>query len=354
MLNLGYRERFKMCMNHQDTDRVPTDLWLDSNDPNVKSNLLKYTGFDRYEKLLNYLDIDIYRFKPAVRKNNENIEDEFIKFFIPNTDKKYLTLSSEFPRPLINLEDPEKLEQFQWPTADIFDYSSVEPVLDEQKHRVLWVQPGSWSPIFCRMCDLAGMEKVLMDMILNPALTEATIEKIFVFYYDVFQKTLEATKGRLDVFSFGDDYASQIDMMFDLRLWKKYFKGPMKKLCELIKSYGVLISFHSCGAINKLMPDLIDLGIDIIFPIQPKAKGMDAEHLKKEYGNDIVFYGGIDIQEIMPYGTEQEVRSEVSRVTQILGKGGGYILASGHSILEDVPQANVIAMYDEVRRMAFR
>jgi uroporphyrinogen decarboxylase len=114
------------------------------------------------------------------------------------------------------------------------------------------------------------------------------------------------------------------------------------------------VSFHSCGSVEKIIPDLIDAGVDILFPIQPKAKNMGAEHLKKEFGKDVVFYGGIDLQEILPYGTEQQVRDEVNRVINILGKDGGYIMASAHGMLKDVPQANILAMYDEVRRISFR
>jgi uroporphyrinogen decarboxylase len=354
VLNLDYKERFKRCMNHEETDRVPVDLWIDSHDPAVKANLLKSTGFDKYENLLDYLDIDLYRFKSTILQDKLNPESELEKYFIPSNDEKLLTLSSEMPRPLLNVEEPEELVNFVWPSPDVFDYAGLLKFTESQENRVLWAQPGDWSPFFCRMCDLAGMEKILMDMILNPPLIEAMIEKIFYFYSETFKRTLEATKGKLDVFSFGDDYATQINMMFDAKYWKKYFKEPVRKLCDLVKSYGVYVSFHSCGSVEKIIPDLIDAGVDILFPIQPKAKGMGAEHLKKEFGKDVVFYGGIDLQEILPYGTEQQVRDEVNRVVNILGKDGGYIMASAHGMLKDVPQANILAMYDEVRRISFR
>ena len=349
---VSHRERFEKCMKHEPLDRVPMDIWLDSNNPTVKSKLVEYAGFASYEQLLDHLDIDIWRTKPSVAKQYKNTDNEDIKFFIPSTDPNFLTLSSKIKRPLIDAEEVEDLDKISWPSADIFDYDSLLPLCKGQEDRVIWVQPGSWSPIFCRMCDLAGMEKVMMDMLLNPALTEAVIERIFNFYYEVFKRTLEAGKGKIDVFSFGDDYATQLDLMFDAKYWRLYFKEPTRKLIALAKSYGALVAFHSCGAIDKIIPDLIEIGVDILFPIQPKAKGMDAQTIKSKYGNDIVFYGGIDVQEILPFGSEDDVRKEVSRVLGIMGKDGGYILCSGHSILEDVPQANVLAMYDEAMKFA--
>ena len=351
---LSYRERFKKCMAHEPLDRPPMDVWLDSNNPKVKADLLKYTGFDTYEDLLDAYEIDIWRTKPGVLPEFADTELEFHRFFMPNVEAKYLTLSSEIERPLISIEDPKELHDMPWPAPDIFAYESLIPLCEPQKDRVIWVQPGTWSPIFARMCDLSGMEKVLMDMILNPDLTYAVIERIYSFYYEVFKRTLEAGRGIIDVFSFGDDYATQLDMMIDVKHWRQYFKEPARKLIELAKSYGSLVAFHSCGAIDRIIPDLIEIGVDILFPIQPLAKGMGAERLKKEYGKDLVFYGGVDVQHILPHGTEKEVREEVARVLDVFGTDGGYILCSGHSILEDVPNTNIVAMYDEAIKIAKR
>jgi len=337
-------------MSHKESDKAPADLWLDSNDPGVKERLLRYFAQDSYESLLDYFDIDIYRFKPVVSAKGGK-GGEITDFFLPSPNTNYLSFSDHsVRRPLIHVETPAELDAFDWPSGDIFDCSNVEAILDSQSHRVLWAQAGTWSPLFCRMCDLCGMEKVLVDMIENPALIHRMAEKIMDFYRDAFRRLLEATKGRLDVMGFGDDIATQQGLMFSKDLWLFYFKAPMKELCDLIKSYGVYVAFHSCGAVSEVIPEFIDAGADIVFPIQPKAKGMEADRLKREFGRDIVLCGGIDIQEILPFGSEQDVRNEVARVLGILAKDGGYILASGHGIMADVPSANVGAMYDERNR----
>jgi uroporphyrinogen decarboxylase len=334
-------------MNHRESDKVPADLWIDSSDPNVKVILMNYASKNSYEDLLDYLDIDIYRFKPGVSEKYKN-SGGVTKFFLPVTDERMLSFSNDsVRRPLLDVEDPKYLDTFDWPTGEIFDYSNFDAILESEKHRVLWVQAGTWSPMFCKMCDLCGMEKVFVDMLSNQNFIEVLAEKILAFYEDSFRRTLEASKGRLDVFGFGDDFATQNGLMFNLKLWYRFFKEPMRRLVKLIKSYDVYVAFHSCGAISDIIPDFINMGVDILFPIQPRAAGMEANRLKKDFGRDIVFYGGIDIQRILPFGTEQDVRDEVKRVSGILSKEGGYILASSHGILKDIPPANVAAMYDE-------
>jgi uroporphyrinogen decarboxylase len=337
-------------MSHRESDKVPADLWTDSGDPGIKTKLQNWTGQKSYNDLLDYFDIDVYRFKPNVAKAAASAGG-VTPFFLPPTDSRMLSLSADaVDRPLLNVEDPAELDKFDWPSGDIFDYSNIEAILDAQKHRVLWAQAGTWSPMFCRICELCGMEKVLMDLLENPELIEAIVAKILAFYRDAFRRTLEASKGRLDVFGFGDDFATQRGLMFSRDVWRHFFREPMRELVALIKSYGVYAAYHSCGAISDIIPEFIDMGVDIIFPIQPRADGMEPETLKRDFGSRVVFYGGIDVQHLLPFGTEDEVRAEVERVTGILAKDGGYILASSHGILQDVPPANVAAMYDALRR----
>ena len=348
-----HRKRFELCMKHRESDKVPSDLWIDSSDGELKEQLIRYAGAQSYEELLDILDVDIYHFKPPVARKEAYTDGTLSQFFLPVIDEKYLSFSADgISRPLVDVEEPEELNQFQWPKSDLLDYSAIESIINTHGDRVLWAQAGTWSPIFCKLCDLCGMEKVLVDMIVNPELIDAMVSRVLDFYRETFRKTLEAGRGRIDVFGFGDDIASQQGLMFSKELWKRYFMQPMKELCELIKSYGAYVAFHSCGAISDIIPELIEMGVDILFPIQPRAKGMEPERLKEAFGNRVVFYGGIDVQQVLPFGTEQEVRDEVAQVSGILGAGGGYILASSHGILRDVPMENVMAMYSELNRLA--
>ncbi|MCL2539124.1 MAG: hypothetical protein FWE66_02180 [Oscillospiraceae bacterium] len=353
MKNSIHRERFALAMAHRESDIVPADLWFDSGDMNVMPAVMKTFGADSGEQLLDLLDIDIFRFKAPVADKSRYEDGTLATYFLPEKHVGFKSFSNDSaPRPLINVDDPKELDGFIWPkAAQLYDFSSLSELAERQEHRVLWAQAGFWSPVFCKMCDLCGIEKVLMDMIVNPDMIDALSERISAFYRESFTLVLEATRGRLDVFSFGDDIATQRGLMFSKEHWNRYFRGPMTEFCELVHSYDVLVSFHSCGAVAELIPEFIETGIDILFPIQPRASGMAAARLKKDFGDGLVFYGGIDIQEVLPFGTPEEVRAEVKDVLRVLSKDGGYIMASGHGIMRDVPHENIRAMYDERSRL---
>jgi uroporphyrinogen decarboxylase len=343
-----HKERVLKALRKEPVDKLPKDLWVDSNNPEVLKKILNELGESSYAALMDRFGIDIIRPKTPVRPEVlQACGDGIVKYFIPTTDEKMLTCGGEFERPLGYIEELTLLNDVDWPSPDIFDYDNLKTLCEAQGHRFVWAQPGTWSPIFIKICDLFGMEKCLMDMLINPDLIVAVTEKLFRFYYEVFERTIIAGRGYIDAVSFGDDYASQLSMMFSTKLWHKYFEDPVRKLCKLIKDNGLLIGFHSCGAMSDLIPSLIDMGVDFLFPVQPKAAGMDASTLKEKYGSRLGFYGGIDVQELLPYGTEEDVRKEVRRVADIMGKGGGYILSSAHSITIDIPVKNVVAMYEE-------
>ncbi len=349
MENSIHCERFSLAMAHKESDLVPADLWLDSGDKAVKPAVVKAFGVKDMDDLLDFFDIDIYRFKPPIADPARYEDDTLAKYFMPEMNEGFKSFSNDSaPRPFLDTEDPAELNNFVWPTAaELYDLSMLGDIVEKQKHRVLWAQAGFWSPVFCKMCDLCGIEKVLMDMIINPDFVDALIGRIKAFHLESFRNTLEATKGKLDVFSFGDDIATQRGLMFSKEHWNRFFKEPMTEFCNLAHSYGVKVAFHSCGSVADLIPEFIETGVDILFPIQPNAAGMEPERLKRDFGNDIVFYGGIDTQQLLPFGTEEEVRAEVRRVSKVLSKDGGFIMASGHGMMRDVPYQNMRAMYDE-------
>ncbi|NIA31603.1 MAG: hypothetical protein GWP06_17055 [Actinobacteria bacterium] len=146
-----------------------------------------------------------------------------------------------------------------------------------------------------------------------------------------------------------DDLASQNALLISVDMYRKFLKPRWKKYIDTIKNrFGNHIKFHyhSCGAVAQLIPDLIDIGVDILNPIQPKADGMEPQFLKDTYGDRLSFSGGLDIQDILPNGTAEQVKSEAKRLVNILGKNGGYIASSAHVIQPDTPVENVIAMIE--------
>lgn len=132
-------------------------------------------------------------------------------------------------------------------------------------------------------------------------------------------------------------------------MFRKFFKPALRDLINLAKTFDLKTMLHTCGGVRELIPDLIEIGLDILNPIQTRAKGMDPKELKKEFGKDICFHGSVDVQKILPFGTPDDVKKTVNSLIKTLGKGGGFILAPSHNLQLDIPINNIIAMYEAER-----
>jgi uroporphyrinogen decarboxylase len=166
------------------------------------------------------------------------------------------------------------------------------------------------------------------------------------FYLDFFDRMLTAANGRIDILRTADDLGTQRGLFFSPEMFRTFIKPRLKKLVDMTHSHGVKFLFHSCGAIRPLIEDLIEIGVDILDPLQAAADGMEPQALKNAYGDRICLHGGICTQYLLPGGTPEEVRCEVRRRLDILGRGGGFILAPCHVLQADVPTENILAMSD--------
>ena len=147
--------------------------------------------------------------------------------------------------------------------------------------------------------------------------------------------------------------ADQRSPSFAVETYRKLFKGLHRRIIETVRRLtDARILFHICGAACPFIPELIDLGVDGLNPVQTTAACMDPRELKREFGRDIAFWGGIDTQDVLPFGTRRQVAEEVRRKVEVLGKGGGYVFAPCHNIQAGTPAENVIAMYDAVRALS--
>jgi uroporphyrinogen decarboxylase len=200
---------------------------------------------------------------------------------------------------------------------------------------------------------LTGMESGLMNLVLYPKQMERLLRKINEVEMEYWEKGLEVVGDTIDIAMHSDDLGMQTSLQFSPEMYRKFLKPLHKGLFDLIKKKappGTKILLHSCGAIRPLIPDLIEAGVDILNPIQVRAAGMDTRELKKEFGKDIVFWGGgCDTQEILPRGTPQEVREEVKRRIDDLAPGGGFVFCPVHNIQADVPPENLKAMWETLQ-----
>lgn len=249
--------------------------------------------------------------------------------------------------PLETIETERDILRHRWPTAADFDFSPL--AAEAERHRDRVIVGGLWSGIMGDAYRLHGFERFLLGLALKPRLMKALVDRMTDVYLELNQACFEALKGKLDVWFFGNDFGSQGGLLLGRGMWQEIFAGNIARLTTLAHSYGLAVMMHSCGAIAEIIPDLIEAGVDILDPIQVTAKGMDPESLAERFGGRIVFHGGIDTQDVLPFGTPEAVAAHTRQVAGILGGTGGYILAPSQVLGPDVPTENIVAMYEAAR-----
>jgi uroporphyrinogen decarboxylase len=196
-----------------------------------------------------------------------------------------------------------------------------------------------------------GFENYFADFASNQKLQTSLFDKFLELKMAFWDKALAEVGEYVDVVNEADDFAGQHSMLISPRMYRKLAKPRHKKLCDFIHSRtDAKIFFHSCGAVRPVISDLIEAGFDILNPVQVSAKGMDSAELKREFGNDITFWGGgVDTQRVLCSGTPDEVREEVKRRIEDLAPGGGFVFAAVHNIQGDVPPDNIMAMWETLQ-----
>ena len=185
-----------------------------------------------------------------------------------------------------------------------------------------------------------------MDLAINPDIVAYCLDKLFDFAYENTTRIYEAIPGKVNVSYVAEDMGSQESLLFSPRQIRTFLIPRMKRMIDLAHSAGAYVFFHSDGAVRKIIPDMIAAGIDVLNPIQWRCAGMEREGLKRDFGSQIVFHGGVDNQQTLPFGSVDDVSDEVVANIEILGKGGGYIIAPCHNIQANTPPENVVTMYE--------
>lgn len=256
--------------------------------------------------------------------------------------------------PLPQARRVEELEAYQgWP--DMSDPTRVAHVrenarrLAEENQYAILATPWLLFP-FERAHAMQGMEAFLLNMARDPDFARALLEKIAVYCKQLMGRFLDELGDNVDMIKIGDDLGTQNSLVISPKMYREILKPIHADFIGFIKARTTAkIFFHSCGDVAPLIEDFIEIGVDILNPIQTSAGIMsDLPSLKKRFGSNIVFCGGIDTRRILPFGSVEEVREEVRRVMQILGPGGGFIIGAVHTVLDDVPPENVLAMVDAV------
>jgi len=203
-----------------------------------------------------------------------------------------------------------------------------------------------WGQYLCRF------DQFLMDIIENPKKVAGLLDKLVEMHLGNLEKLLPAVDGYVQIIQMGDDLGTQLALEISPKIYREVFKPRQRLIFEAVKKRSNLRLFlHSCGSIVDILPDLIDIGVEIINPVQTSARGMDPQKLKREYGKDITFWGGgCDTQRVLPRASLQEIDSHVKERIDIFAPGGGFVFTQVHNIMPHVPPQNIAAMYDAVKK----
>jgi len=371
------RERVLAALDHREPDRVPIDLG--GNQTGIHKGayrkLIDRLGLDEKivimdlvqqlaqpsERVLERLHVDT-RYVAAggaksfaggvVRRERggrvwHDFTDEFgITWSMPDDEPFYFDISHS---PLAGLSLDE-IRAYPFPKGD--DPTRFEGLRDRAlrlRNETSYAVISGISGVVYEICwYLRGLENLFIDMMTQPQVLEAIIDRTLGFWLDWFRLFLDEAADVVDVIMIGDDLAGQNGPLFAPRIYREIIKPRQKRLVRYIRSRTkAKIWYHTCGSVLEYLPDLLDNGIDILNPVQISAKGMDPARLKAEFGDRLVFWGGgIDTQHVLPRASPQEVREHVRRNIEAFKPGGGYVFNNVHNIQRDVPPENVLAMFD--------
>ncbi len=339
---MNSRQRVLCSINHEQPDRCPVFV---SFVPEIVEKLRETTGSSEPDigvflgndmvKDCVGLELSFYG-KPFP----EYTDDWGIKWRYQKNDYGVYTEIAEHPL----AGDMSKLDSFTIPDpSEDFRYDNFRK-LKELYGKERWLIGSSQISIFEAAWYLRGLDQFLMDMALQPDYAKALMDKVMQWPLGAARKYSELGA---DMVWFGDDISMQTGMMISVDMWRKYLKPRYAILFSEAKKTNpdIKIAYHSCGNCQDIIDDMIEIGLDVLNPIQPMA--IDPVMLKKRYGKKLVLFGGMCIQKTMPFGTVQQIKNEVRRLKNECGQGGGYILAPAHHIQADTSVENIMAFYQE-------
>jgi len=216
-------------------------------------------------------------------------------------------------------------------------------IKNKEYFKVIWIGEGE---LWERVCFMRGFENAFLDLILNAKFFEELLIQLTDYHLETMKILFE--RFEFDAIGLSDDYGSERSLLISPSQWRKFFKPHLKKIYNFAKKNGKKVVHHSCGHVYPLIGEMIDIGLDILHPVQPEA--MDIYRLKKEFGENVTLWGGLGTQKLLPYGKIKEITDEVECLKKELGKGGGYILGGGLTIQADVSIERIIALMDEAKR----
>jgi uroporphyrinogen decarboxylase len=248
--------------------------------------------------------------------------------------------------PLASAESVADLAKFDWPEPDWWDFGPVRQVidaLDSGGRSHLRFRAGS---VLELAWQLRGLEQFMMDLALEPEMAGYMMDRLTEVHVENTRRVLELARDRIDMIYFYDDVGAQDSLLLSKPMWRELIRPRHARIIEAARSFGAKVMYHTDGAVRTLLPEIIDMGVDVLNPVQPSARDMAPADLKRDFGERLCFHGGIDIVNALRVGTPDDVRAEARERVATLGAGGGYIMCSSHHIQADSPIDNVLALYE--------
>lgn len=242
-----------------------------------------------------------------------------------------------------NLNTLLEIKQFSYPTLNDFNFEEIKPDLKLRKDHFLCT--GCLNCIFMISMYLRGFEKLMVELMIEKKLAHYYIDRIGEFAFEVTREILSHIGKDIDMYGMWDDLATQRGLMISHDIFSEYYLPWYRRILSETKKYNLISMFHVCGNANEIIPALIDIGVDILDPVQTSAHNMNLENLKKEYGRDVCFHGGIDVQTMLPKMKPSEITDYVFKITRLFARDGGIILGPSHEITQDTPLDNIFAIY---------
>lgn len=247
--------------------------------------------------------------------------------------------------PLANVKSVAEVEAYPWPTVDMWDYDDyAERCRSFEEHAVLG---GAWGWFFEAASELVGMQQWFYLLYDKPDVCQAILGKIVDFMEGCSEIMFQKAGKYIDICFTGDDYGVQNGPMMSMPMFNKFARPYLQRMYNVGKKYGKPIMHHSCGSVARLIPTFMEMGLNILEPIQVGAAGMNIDELAQKYGGKLCFHGSIDTQNTLPFGSPEDVRREVRHRIEIFKKYGGFTIAPSQHLLPEIPTENIVAMYEE-------
>lgn len=244
----------------------------------------------------------------------------------------------------------EEIEAWPMPSPDDYDYSHIPALCEKYSDYCLITSIEGYGDIINSTGWLRGMEQVFMDLITNDPAGMRLVDRRHDTQVEVLNRTLQAGNGKFDMVWLGEDLGTQIAPMVSMEVFIKQIKPRLQRFIDVAKQWNLPVMFHCCGSSSWAFDELAAMGINIVDTLQPEATNMSPEYLKKKFGSKLAFHGCISTAGPLTYGTVDQVRKNVNETLDIMMAGGGYCLAPTHSIQDNSPTENVLAMYDQCKK----